>query len=158
MFQQFFHQSVSALLLCDTIALFRQVFHAHDLLSNSFQLSVSISTIRAVTVGVIGGKTRAYLPMAYGMSTFNLGLTFFLDAGDDYGTDPRGFIGWEDQTKTVFFVGILSTTGVQHTFFCGIINFNIFFVCCNPGYIMTLFSKTIILNILRISRRFFHPP
>ena len=70
-----------------------------------------------MTVGVIGGKTRAYLPMAYGMSTFNLGLTFFLDAGDDYGTDPRGFIGWEDQTKTVFFVGILSTTGVIHTLF-----------------------------------------
>ena len=74
---------------------------------------VNFNHLRAVTVGVIGGKTRAYLPMAYGVSTFNLGLTFFLDAGDDYGTDPRGFIGWEDQTKTVFFMGVLSMTGVN---------------------------------------------
>ena len=74
---------------------------------------INFNHLRAVTVGVIGGKTRAYLPMAYGVSTFNLGLTFFLDAGDDCGTDPRGFIGWEDQTKTVFFVGVLSMTGVN---------------------------------------------
>ena len=36
-----------------------------------------------------------------------------MDGGVDYGTDPRGFVGWENQTKTVFFVGILTMSAVR---------------------------------------------
>ena len=102
-----------------------------------------------MTVGVIGGKTRAYLPMAYGVSTFNLGLTFFLDAGDDYGTDPRGFIGWEDQTKTVFFVGILFMTGVIS--FCSLIYKSLW----QKENVKRIFSMIVVLSSRKISRHFF---
>ena len=62
---------------------------------------------------MIGGKTMAYPPVAYGLAFINLGLTFYMDAGKDYGTDPRGFIGWENETKTVFFAGVITKSAVS---------------------------------------------
>ena len=55
----------------------------------------------------------AYPPVAYGLAFINLGLTFYMDAGKDYGTDPRGFIGWENETKTVFFAGVITKSAVS---------------------------------------------
>ena len=82
-----------------------------------YVLYKSVSTylviFRAVTGGVIGGKTMAYPPVAYGLAFINLGLTFYMDAGKDYGTDPRGFIGWENETKTVFFAGVITKSAVS---------------------------------------------
>ena len=54
----------------------------------------------------------AYPPVAYGLAFINLGLTFYIDAGKDYGTDPRGFVGWENDTKTVFFAGVITKSAV----------------------------------------------
>ena len=73
---------------------------------------------RAVTVGIIGGKTWAYIPLGYGAPFLNLGATLYC-AGKDYGTDPRCMIGWENETKMIFFYGLLpgifiSTLGWIH--------------------------------------------
>jgi len=72
------------------------------LASGLFLLCESMATFRAVTSGIIGGKTWAYLPIAYGCPFIDLGLTIYI-YGDDYGTDPRAFIGWENETKQIFF-------------------------------------------------------
>ncbi len=77
-----------------------------------FLMCESTATFRAVTAGIIGGKTWGYLPCAYGLPFVNLGITIYL-YGDDYGTDPRTFIGWNNETKMVFFYGILPTAGVR---------------------------------------------
>ena len=67
---------------------------------------------RAITGGIIGGKTWSYLPLAYGLPLINVGVTVFL-YGDDYGTDPRAFLGWENETKAMFFYTMLSVVGVM---------------------------------------------
>ncbi len=71
-----------------------------------FLFSESAATFRAVTAGIIGGKTWSYLSLAYGIPFVNLGITLYLH-GDNYGTDPRAFIGWLNETKSTFFYGIL---------------------------------------------------
>ena len=60
----------------------------------------SVATFFATAYGVIGGKTVAYCCLAYGAPALNVGLTMAL-YGDDYGRDPRCFIGWENATKNV---------------------------------------------------------
>jgi hypothetical protein len=67
---------------------------------------------RAITVGIIGGKTWSYIPMGYGAPMINLGVTLYM-VGKDYGTDPRAIIGWENDTKMFFFYGILPTIAVS---------------------------------------------
>lgn len=64
----------------------------------------SFATFRAITAGIIGGKLWGYVPLAYGLPFINLGLSiFFYD--EDYGRDPRVFIGWENETRMSFFYG-----------------------------------------------------
>jgi hypothetical protein len=67
-----------------------------------FIFSMSLAAFKAITYGVIGGKTWAYCMLSYGFPIVNVGLTMVL-YGDDYGKDPRCFIGWENDTKNVFF-------------------------------------------------------
>ena len=40
----------------------------------------------------------------------DIGVTMFLH-GDDYGRDPRAFIGWANDTKLVFFYAMLAAAG-----------------------------------------------
>jgi hypothetical protein len=40
----------------------------------------------------------------------DIGVTMFL-YGDDYGRDPRAFIGWANDTKLVFFYAMLAAAG-----------------------------------------------
>ena len=61
-------------------------------------LAETMATFRAITGGIIGGKTLAYIPFVYGLPLINIGVTMFL-YGDDYGRDPRAFIGWSNDTK-----------------------------------------------------------
>ena len=49
--QQYWYQAAALCLMCDSTAMFR-----------------------AVTGGIIGGKTKAYLPFAYGVPLLNLGM------------------------------------------------------------------------------------
>jgi hypothetical protein len=58
---------------------------------------------RAITGGIIGGKTAAYIPMGWGVGFFGLGLTWYM-YGSDVGTDPNVFIGWENETKLPFLI------------------------------------------------------
>lgn len=67
---------------------------------------------RATTAGVIGGKTLPFLMFSYGLPLMDVGLTMFL-YGDDYGKDPRGFIGWNNETKHIFFYLILPVVVVR---------------------------------------------
>ena len=44
--------------------------------------------------------------------------------GDDYGRDPRAFIGWANDTKLVFFYAMLAAAGLS-VILCFVIIFNI---------------------------------
>ena len=57
-----------------------------------------LAYFRAITRGVIGGLAKAYACLGWGIPVILLGLTWFL-YGNDIGTDPECFIGWEAQTK-----------------------------------------------------------
>ena len=70
-----------------------------------FFLSESFATFRAITGGIIGGKTWAYIPLGYGAPLIDVGMSLYFTA-DDYGTDPRAFLGWENNTKWYFFYGM----------------------------------------------------
>lgn len=100
----------------------------------SFICSEAFATFRAITIGITGGKTlydfirmsssihkttklptfSSYSFLSYGFSIFNAGLTIYL-YGDDYGKDPRCFIGWENETKSIFFYHILTLCAVRST-------------------------------------------
>ncbi len=73
---------------------------------------VHLSSNRAMTGGIIGGKTWSYILVCYGLPLFDVGLTMYL-YGDDYGRDPRCFIGWENDTKHVFFFLQMATIAVR---------------------------------------------
>ena len=53
----------------------------------------------------------------------DIGVTMFL-YGDDYGRDPRAFIGWANDTKLVFFYAMLAAAGLS-VILCFVIIFNI---------------------------------
>ena len=89
----------------------------------SFLFLESWAMFRAVTVGIIGGKTWAYIPLGYGLPFLNLGATLYT-AGKDYGTDPRCVIGWENETKMIFFYGMLPGIFVS-TLLCFVVIFNL---------------------------------
>ena len=61
----------------------------------------AFAEFRAITAGIIGGKTACYIPLGWGAGFIGLGLTWFL-YGADVGTDPNVFIGWENETKMPF--------------------------------------------------------
>lgn len=89
----------------------------------SFLFFESWAMFRAVTVGIIGGKTWAYIPLGYGLPFLNLGATLYM-AGKDYGTDPRCMIGWENETKMIFFYGMLPGIFIS-TLLCFVVIFNL---------------------------------
>ena len=86
----FSFQTAAGTLLCDSYAMFR-----------------------AVTVGVIGGKTWAYLPLAFGQPFLSFGATLYRH-GQDFGSDPRAFVGWENETKFIFFYSMVPMTAVSN--------------------------------------------
>ena len=61
--------------------------------------------------------------MIYGIPLIDIGVTMLL-YGDDYGRDPRAFIGWANDTKMIFFYGQLVTAGLA-VLLCSVIMFNI---------------------------------
>jgi len=67
-----------------------------------FQFLEAFAEFRAITGGIIGGKTMAYIPIGWGSGFIGLGVTWFF-YGHDVGTDPDVFIGWENETKMPFF-------------------------------------------------------
>lgn len=68
-----------------------------------FQLLEAFAEFRAITAGIVGGKTMAYIPLGWGAGFIGLGLTWYL-YGSDIGTDPNVFIGWENETKMPFLI------------------------------------------------------
>ncbi len=82
-------------------------------LAASFSLlAESFATFRAITGGIIGGKTLGYVPLIYGGPMIDIGVSMYL-YGNDYGRDPRAFIGWDNETKLVFFYAMLTATWVK---------------------------------------------
>ena len=77
-----------------------------------FQFLEAFAEFRAITGGIIGGKTWAYIPMGWGAGLIGLGLTWYLH-GSDVGTDPDVFIGWENDTKMPFFIMNYVALGVS---------------------------------------------
>ena len=68
-----------------------------------FQLMEAFAEFRAITAGIVGGKTWAYIPFGWGAGFIGLGYTWF-EYGMDVGTDPNVFIGWENETKMPFLI------------------------------------------------------
>ena len=69
-------------------------------------------TFRAITQGITGGKTSCYTFIGYGCAFINVGYTIFMH-GNDYGTDPRGFIGWANETKAPFLYAMMIEGGIS---------------------------------------------
>ena len=74
----------------------------------NFLFFEAFATFRAITQGIIGGKTWSYIPLGYGAPLLDIGITLYM-RGKDYGTDPRAFVGWENDTKMLFFYSMLPT-------------------------------------------------
>ena len=77
-----------------------------------FQFLEAFAEFRAITGGIIGGKTWAYIPLGWGAGLIGLGLTWY-QHGSDVGTDPDVFIGWENDTKMPFFIMNYVALGVS---------------------------------------------
>ena len=75
---------------------------------------IDCNPTRAITQGVIGGLAKAYAFIGWGLPTVLLGLTWFLH-GNDIGTDPECFIGWESQTKFPQYSYMFGCSGVGIT-------------------------------------------
>jgi hypothetical protein len=81
-----------------------------------FQFLEAFAGFRAITGGIIGGKTAAYIPMGWGVGFFGLGLTWYM-YGSDVGTDPNVFIGWGNETKLPFLILNYIALGVGYFFY-----------------------------------------
>ena len=77
-----------------------------------FQLMEAFAEFRAITAGIVGGKTAAYLPVGWGAGFLCLGFTWY-QYGNDIGTDPNVFIGWENETKMPFLIMNYAALGVS---------------------------------------------
>ena len=77
-----------------------------------FQFLEAFAGFRAITAGIIGGKTTAYIPLGWGAGFVGLGFTWFM-YGSDIGTDPNVFIGWENATKLPFLIMNYAALGVS---------------------------------------------
>ena len=78
-----------------------------DLLDCLIYLTHKFLCFRAITQGITGGKTSSYTCIGYGCAFLNVGYTIFMHS-NDYGTDPRGFIGWANQTKEPFLYAMIA--------------------------------------------------
>ena len=76
-----------------------------------------IAVFNALIIGQIGGKTTAYLSLAWGLPMIALGLHIIINF-DEMGDDPRCFIGWYNNVKWVFFIPILSFLGLALLIIC----------------------------------------
>ena len=77
-----------------------------------FQLMEAFAEFRAITAGIVGGKTAAYIPIGWGAGFIGLGYTWY-EYGADVGTDPNVFIGWENDTKMPFLIMNYVALGVS---------------------------------------------
>ena len=77
-----------------------------------------LAYFRAITRGVIGGLAKAYACLGWGIPVILLGLTWFL-YGNDIGTDPECFIGWEAQTKLPNFAYSFACSAVSMEYVYG---------------------------------------
>ena len=67
---------------------------------------------KAITSGIIDGKSGAYLPLAWGMPMIALGANIFMSLMS-FGDDPRCWVGWDNIVKWQFFIPLLAGAGVM---------------------------------------------
>ena len=60
------------------------------------------AVFKALTSGIISGRSKIYIPFGYGTPLAIIGLLFLFYA-DDLGTDPRCFIAFYSGTKNLYF-------------------------------------------------------
>ena len=80
----------------------------------AFHLMEAIAYFRAITNGIIGGHTKQYVCLGWGLPMILLGYIWYRH-GLDIGTDPRCFIGWENETKYPYFVYTYTGCGVSNS-------------------------------------------
>lgn len=79
-----------------------------------FLAAESHATFKAFTGGIILGRSRVYIPIAWGGSILALGYNIFFGL-EEMGNDPRCLLSWENQVKWNFFIPVLSAAGVSLT-------------------------------------------
>ena len=67
---------------------------------------------KAITGGVIDGRSSAYLAMGWGAAFISLGYNIFMSLMS-FGDDPKCFIGWDNIVKWQFFIPLLTGAGVR---------------------------------------------
>merc|ERR1719481_1930529 len=70
------------------------------------------ATFKAITSGVIGGRTLVYLPFAYGIALISLGSSIYMDL-ETMGTDPRCWVAWDNLPKWLFFGTVLGGAAIS---------------------------------------------
>jgi hypothetical protein len=103
-----------------------------------FQLLEAFAGFRAITAGIIGGKTPAYIPLGWGAGFVGLGFTWFM-YGSDIGTDPNVFIGWDNETKLPFLIMNYAALGVS-SYSIEYVNFQYQFITYNNCNISDCFA------------------
>jgi len=78
---------------------------------------------KALTAGIISGRSKIYKPFGYGTPFLIIG-TLFVTSADDLGTDPRCFISWDDMPKQIY-LWYMDGLGLIAIIFGIIICFNI---------------------------------
>ena len=71
----------------------------------------SHACFKAITSGIIDGKSGAYLPLAWGIPMISLGVNIFLSLML-MGDEPKCWVGWDNLVKWQFFIPLLSGAGV----------------------------------------------
>lgn len=79
----------------------------------SFLLSCeSHACFKAITGGIIDGRSTVYLPLGWGIPMIALGYNIYVSLMD-FGDDPKCFVGWSNIVKWQFFVPLLLGAGLS---------------------------------------------
>ena len=80
------------------VGMFMKYFYTASLM---WTVCEAHATFKAFTGGIISGRTKIYFPIGYGTPLIPIGLLFLI-YHDDFGVDPRCFVGWNDEAKTLY--------------------------------------------------------
>jgi len=96
---------------------FGAVIHFFYLMAGVMTFCEGLADFMSVTNGAIGGKLRCYVAFSWGVALLSLGYAMLMHI-HDYGTDPRCFIGWEDEVKLTMFIPLAVAMGGSFIFAC----------------------------------------
>eukprot|EP00090_Calanus_glacialis_P035198 TRINITY_DN60141_c0_g1_i1.p1 TRINITY_DN60141_c0_g1~~TRINITY_DN60141_c0_g1_i1.p1 ORF type:complete len:923 (-),score=185.92 TRINITY_DN60141_c0_g1_i1:73-2841(-) len=95
--------------LCTVIGCIISYFYT----ASAFLLACeSHACFKAITGGIIDGRSCVYLPLGWGMPMIALGYNIHVSLMD-FGDDPKCFVGWSNIVKWQFFLPLLVGAGLS---------------------------------------------